>query len=95
MATLHVEHAITDYATWKATFDRFEQKRKEGGVTAYRINQPQDDPAYIMVELDFASVEQARAYQSFLETQVWANTANSPALVGKPQARVLVPGPAH
>jgi len=23
MATLHIEHSITDFAAWKAVFDRF------------------------------------------------------------------------
>ena len=24
MSTLHIEHAISDYGTWKTAFDRFE-----------------------------------------------------------------------
>ena len=93
MATLHIEHGITDYPTWKAAFDRFQAKRSESGVTAYRINQPNDNPAYIVLQLDFPSVEQAEAFRNFLETKVWSTPANSPGLAGSPQARVLVPAP--
>ena len=94
MAILHVEHAITDFATWKAAFDRFEERRQNAGVTAYRIHQPNDDPAYIVLQLDFPSVEQAQAFREFLETRVWSVPANSPGLAGSPKARVLVDPPA-
>ena len=87
MATLHIEHHVTDYATWKAAFDRFEAKRAEAGVTAHRIHQPVDDPSYLLAQLDFATVDQARAFLTFLEQRIWPS---SPALVGTPIARILV-----
>lgn len=94
MATLHIEHAITDFASWKAAFDRFADRRKEAGVTAHRIHQPHDDAAYVILQLDFPSVEQAEAFRAFLESRVWSTPANSPALAGTPRARVLVDAPA-
>lgn len=94
MATLHIEHGIKDFATWKAAFDRFSDKRAEAGVTAQRIHQPVDDPNYVVLQLDFATVEQARAFLGFLEQRVWSTPANSPALAGSPTARILVPAPA-
>jgi hypothetical protein len=90
LATLHIEHPITDFQTWKAAFDRFAGKRLEAGVTAHRIHQPVDDPAYVLVQLDFPSVEQAQAFRQFLETRVWTNPANSPGLAGNPRVRILV-----
>jgi hypothetical protein len=90
MATLHIEHGIKDFATWKGAFDRFAPKRAEAGVTAHRIHQPVDDPAYVVIQLDFPSVEQARAFLAFLEQRVWSTPANSPGLAGTPTARVLV-----
>ncbi|SPE17444.1 conserved hypothetical protein [Candidatus Sulfotelmatomonas gaucii] len=90
MATLHIEHPITDFATWKAAFDQFAGKRADAGVTEHRIHQPVDDPAYVVVQLDFPTVKQAQAFREFLETRVWATAANSPGLAGNPQARVLV-----
>lgn len=94
MATLHIEHGITDFPTWKRAFDRFAGQRKEAGVTAERIHQPHDDAAYVILQLDFPTVEQARAFQAFLETRVWTAPANSPGLSGHPRARVLVDAPA-
>ncbi len=93
MATLHIEHGISDFTSWKAAFDRFADRRKEAGVTAHRIHQPQDDAAYVVLQLDFPTVEQAQAFRAFLESRVWSNPANSPALKGTPRARVLVDAP--
>ena len=93
MATLHIEHGITDFATWKAAFDRFATKRHEAGVTAHRIHQPYDNAAYVVLQLDFPSVEQAQSFREFLETRVWSTPANAPGLAGIPRARVLVDAP--
>ena len=93
MATLHIEHGITDYATWKAAFDRFADRRAAAGVTAHRIHSPVDDSRYVVVQLDFPSVEQARAFLAFLESAVWSVPANSPGLAGSPTARLLVSPP--
>ena len=93
MATLHIEHGIRDFATWKAAFDRFADKRTEAGVTAARIHQPVDDPRHIVLQLDFSTVEQARGFLTFLEQRVWSTPANSPALAGSPVARILVAPP--
>jgi len=32
MATLHIEHAITDLGTWLEAFARFEPARRDAGV---------------------------------------------------------------
>ena len=93
MATLHIEHKINDYATWKAAFDRFAGQRREAGVTACRIYQPHDDAAFAVLQLDFPSVQEAQAFLEFLESRVWSTPANSPGLAGSPKARVLVEVP--
>lgn len=90
MATLHIEHAIHNYATWKAAFDRFADRRRQAGVDSVRIQQPHDDPRYVVVQLDFPTVEQAEQFRQFLEARVWTDPANSPGLAGVPRARVLV-----
>ena len=89
VATLHIEHAITDLSTWLGAFHRFEEARQKAGVLAQRVFQPVDDEKYIYVQLDFDSVEQAAGFQQFLETNVWASAQASPGLSGAPRARVL------
>jgi hypothetical protein len=89
MATLHIEHAISDLPTWLGAFGRFAEARQEAGVKAQRVAQPIDDEHYIYVELDFDTVEQAEGFKNFLESKVWSNPDASPALEGTPRARVL------
>lgn len=93
MTTLRIEHSITDFGTWHDAFMRFAGRREQGGVLRERIMQPVDDPLYVMIDLDFDSTEAARRFKTFLETQVWAAPANSPALVGSPSARIVETAP--
>ena len=93
MTTLLIEHSISDFTTWYDAFARFAARRREGGVVREQIMQPVDDPNYVVVELEFTTLDQAQRFQRFLETQVWSTAANSPALVGSPQARILDAAP--
>ncbi len=90
MATLHIEHPITDFETWKGAFDRFAEARARAGVTASRIRQPEDDDRFIVVDLEFDKPEQAHGFHEFLRENVWNDSARSPALAGAPVARVLL-----
>lgn len=96
MATLLIEHPITDLETWLGAFTKFEEARRRAGVRSQQIRQPVDDERYIYVTLDFDSVEEATAFKGFLETNIWSSADASPALSGTPRARVLTevsPGP--
>jgi hypothetical protein len=89
MPTLHIEHAITNLETWLSAFDRFAHVRRQAGVRAERVQQPVDNPGYIVVDLEFGSVDDAGAFLRFLKDQVWAIPENAPALAGTPQTMIL------
>jgi hypothetical protein len=89
MATLHIEHPITEFATWRDAFARFGGARKDGGVLATRVYRPIDDDNYVLIDLDFADVDQARQFEQFLRTRVWSTPQNAPALAGAPVTRIL------
>jgi hypothetical protein len=89
MFTLQIEHRIKDFATWKAAFDRDPVNRAASGVTAYRINQPVDDPHFVVVELDFEQREQAEALLANLQAKVWTSAEAAAALEGTPKTRIL------
>ena len=91
MATLHIEHPITDFGTWKAAFDRFAEARMSSGVRGHRILRPVDDAHYVVIDLDFPTAVQAERFLGFLQTKVWTSADNAPALAGTPQARILEP----
>jgi hypothetical protein len=86
VATLHIEHPISDLETWLGAFNRFEDARQKAGVRSQRVHQPVDDDKYIFVTLDFGSVAAATAFKSFLESTVWASAQASPALAGTPKS---------
>ena len=89
MPTLHIEHAISDLATWLGAFNQFADARRDAGVTAQRIHQPVDDAKYIVVQLDFDTSEDAERFKDFLESVVWKSQELSPGLAGTPRARIL------
>ncbi len=89
MPALHIEHEISDLGTWLGAFNQFGDARRDAGVTGQRIHQPIDDEKYILIQLDFATVEAAERFKDFLESVVWQSPDLSPGLAGTPKARVL------
>lgn len=91
MVTLHIQHPITDFDTWTSAFQRFGDARCNAGVRAERIQRPVDDANYVVIDLDFDTAGEARSFQGFLTTQVWANPKHSPGLAGTPEMLILEP----
>jgi hypothetical protein len=91
MATLQIEHSITDYDTWRRAFDTMAEARRRAGVLRARVARPVDDPRYVVVHLDFDTTEGAEAFLAFLEKNVWASTSTAPALAGRPRTLILEP----
>lgn len=89
MFTLSIEHAISDFPTWKKAFDRFGEAREKAGVLSHRIGRPVGDAHYVVIELDFEAQENAEGFRQFLQSVVWADRDASPALVGAPETRIL------
>lgn len=89
MATLHIEHRISDYTVWRAAFDRFADIRRQAGVRGHRVLRPVDDPQSIVVDLDFDTPEEAAAFRTFLQDKVWPRPDRAPALVGTARTSIL------
>ena len=89
MYTLHVEHAITDLDTWLRAFSSFGGVRRAAGVIEERIASPEDDPCYVVIDLDFETFAAAADFRTFLIQHVWSSPESSPALVGLPRAQIL------
>ena len=88
MSTLRIEHAISDYDTWRAAFDRDPAQRKQSGVRRYAIHRPVDDPGYVMIDLDFDDAAKAETFLARMQ-EVWRSAAAAPALAGHPQTRII------
>lgn len=90
MTSLLITHTISgSLDAWLDTFSSFEEVRAKAGVTAVRVRHAVDAPNEVSIDLDFESTDEARAFRSYLEAQVWPN---SPHLGGvTPQSRILEP----
>ncbi|WP_441248310.1 hypothetical protein [Kitasatospora sp. McL0602] len=89
MATLHIEHAVTDFGLWSAAFERFKDVRLQSGVRGHRVQRPVDDPNFVVIDLEFDTAGEAERFLDFLRTKVWASPENAPALAGTPQVKIL------
>lgn len=89
MTTLHIEHAISDFATWRGAFARFADVRAQAGVRSERVARPVDDERYVVIDLGFDQPAAAEAFLDFLRNRVWASAEASPALAGDVHALVL------
>lgn len=89
MATLRIEHPISDLDVWSRAFDGFAEARARAGVTGYAVRHPVDDAHHIYVDLELPDVASAERFREFLRTQVWARPEASPALAGEPVTHIL------
>ena len=62
MAILHFQQTVPSYETWKRAFDDDPVHRQEGGVRRYRILRDVSDPHFVMVELEFDTVDRAEGF---------------------------------
>lgn len=88
MITVRIEHPITSFENWKAAFDRDPVDRRGSGVRRYQVLRPLDDPAYLMIDLDFDTTAQATGFLAKMQ-RVWASGQAAPALVGAPRTRIV------
>jgi hypothetical protein len=70
MYILQIEHPIFDYEGWKRAFDSDPVGREKSGVRRYQILRPIDDPKYVMIDLEFDTVEQAEGLLAAMR-EVW------------------------
>lgn len=88
MPTVQFEHAIRDFAMWKAAFDRDPIDRRGLGVRRHRVDRPLDDPNYVIGELEFDTAAEAQACAIALR-ELWNSASAAPALVGAPRLRIV------
>ncbi|CAN5656341.1 hypothetical protein BH18ACT17_BH18ACT17_07380 [soil metagenome] len=88
MVVVRIEHQVPDYTTWKQAFDSDPVGREQSGVLRYRILRAIDDPNYVMIDLEFDSVERAEAFVGSMQG-VWGRVQGM--LISDPRARIAEP----
>jgi hypothetical protein len=86
MPTLRIEHSVADFDGWKGMFDSDPADRKGSGVRRYRISRSVEDPAFVMIDLDFDSVEDAEGLLATMRG-IWAGPGKD--VMRNPVARIV------
>ena len=87
MPTLRIEHAVPDFAGWKRAFDSDPADRKGSGVRRYKVMQSADDPNYVMIDLEFGTLEDADGLLAKMR-RVWGS-GEGQRVMRNPQARIV------
>jgi hypothetical protein len=85
---VQLEHAVKDFATWKTAFDRDPIDRRGLSVRRHRVFRPLDDPNYVVVELEFDTLAEAKACGVALR-ELWNSRHAAPPLIGAPELRTV------
>jgi len=70
MIIVRIEHSIQNFDKWKQAFDNDPADRKGAGVRRYQILRPQDDPNYVMIDLEFDSADKADGFLRNMQ-RIW------------------------
>ena len=84
MIFLHIEHRVTNFDNWKASFDSFDELRQKTGVRRYRVSRAIDNPDIAMIDLEFDTLAQGQALLAQVQ-QVWERVGGT--LIHDPQWR--------
>ena len=86
MTILRIEHPVRDYDSWKEAFDADPIGRERSGVLRYRVMRPLDDPAYVLVDLEFDSSRDAEDLLANMRV-VWERISGT--IMTDPRARIV------
>jgi hypothetical protein len=86
MVTLQIEHRILKFEDWKKAFDSDPIDRKKSGVKRYTVFRPTDDPNYVVINLEFEDLDQAKSALESLR-RLWKNVEGK--VMVDPKVRTL------
>ncbi len=67
MAHLFARVSVEDYAAFRSVFDGAEEMRKSAGALSSAVYQSVDDPNEVIIEIEFPTVDAAKAFQGSQE----------------------------
>ena len=85
MPVVRIEHSVPNFDNWKRAFDRDPADRKGSGVRRYQISRLQNDPNYVMIDLEFDSTSEAEAFAQKMQ-RIWDGPAQG--IMQNPRARI-------
>jgi hypothetical protein len=85
MILLHIEHQVTNFDNWKASFDTYAELRQKSGMRRFQISRPIDNPSFAMIDLEFDTLSQAEGLLAAVQ-QVWQRVGGT--LIKDPKWRM-------
>ena len=85
MPIVRIEHRVPSFEKWKQAFDSDPADRKGSGVRRYQILRLQEDPDYVLIDLEFDSMSEAEAFLRTME-RIWGGPGK--AVMQNPIGRV-------
>lgn len=76
MPIVRIEHLVPNFERWKQAFDSDPADRKGSGVRRYRVLRLQDDPNYVLIDLEFDTVSEADAFLRTMQ-RIWSGTGKA------------------
>jgi hypothetical protein len=85
MPIVRIEHSVPNFEKWKQAFDNDPADRKGAGVRRYQLLRLQDDPNYVMIDLEFDSISEAEAFLLTMQG-IWSGPGK--AVMQNPRGRI-------
>ncbi len=85
MPIVRIEHAVPSFEKWKQAFDSDPADRKGCGVRRYQVLRLQNDPNYVLIDLEFDSSNEAEAFLRTMQ-RIWGGQGK--AVMQNPSGRV-------
>ena len=86
MVMLRIEHPVPNFEGWKQAFDSDPVGRVKSGVRRYQILRAIDDPHFVLIDLEFDTVQQAEALLAAMRV-VWGRVEGT--IMTNPKARIV------
>ena len=86
MIVLQIEHRVPNFDGWKKAFESDPINRKKSGVVHYSIFRLLNDPNYIVLDLQFETLQQAEDTLTALRA-LWGKVEGQ--IMVNPQTRLL------
>ena len=86
MYVLRIEHPVPNFEGWKQAFESDPVGREASGVRRYQILRAVDNPNYVLIDLEFDTVNQAEALLAAMRN-VWGRVEGT--IMTNAQARIV------
>ena len=86
MIILQIEHPVPDFKKWKKALDSDPLNRRQSGVRRYQVLHPLGNTNYVMVSLEFDTLQEAEQMRDALR-KLWNQVEGK--ILTDPKSRIF------